>query len=134
MPACLFQRILPLPRSRHRACSVPTFWSTELTKTRSLQMTGVAAEGPGRPATHFTFSVFEKVVGGPFSVVEPLKNGPRHGGQFSARTAGVVTAMRPPSVTSRTNNFFTRFIIFSRVRHKLRRPIRVILGLAYNRP
>src|SRR5438552_16591258 len=58
--------------------------SPELTKTRSSQMIGVAAEGPGNCVDHFTFFVLENSVGRLPSVVDPLKKGPRHCVQFSA--------------------------------------------------
>ena len=49
-------------------------------------MAGVEADGPGIGAVHRTFSVLENLVGNPVSVEEPLKKGPRHCAQFSART------------------------------------------------
>src|SRR5207248_3715382 len=125
-PVSCCQSVLPVARSRHSAWSVPACWSTELTKTRPSQITGVAAEGPGRSATHFTFSVFEKRGGRPFSVVEPLKKGPRHCGQFSASNDGAEDAARPPSMKSRANIFLLLFIIFSCARHRLKALIRVI--------
>src|SRR5947208_10554186 len=81
----LFQSNLPVVRSRHIARNALALSSPELTKTRSSQMTGVAAEGPGSAATHFTSLVLENAVGRLASVVDPLKEGPRHCGQFSAR-------------------------------------------------
>ena len=53
--------------------------------TRSPQMIGLAADGPGNWIDHFTLSVLENFVGRPVSGEEPLKSGPRHCGQFSAR-------------------------------------------------
>src|SRR5438552_3936495 len=73
-------------------------------------MIGVAAEGPGRLATQFTFSDFENLVGNPFSGVEPLNDGPRHCGQSSARTNWEAKVMSPPSVKSRVQNFLPPFI------------------------
>src|SRR2546421_1250467 len=73
-------------------------------------MTGVAADGPGRPATHLTFSVLENVSGRPCSVVEPLKNGPRHWDQFSARRKAVSSRVPPPSVKVRTHMILPWFI------------------------
>src|SRR2546425_3092061 len=110
-PVSRCQTALPLARSRQMAWSVPACWSTELTKTRSFQMIGVAADGPGRSATHFTFSVFEKVAGKPFSVVEPLKNGPRHCDQFSARRKAGANRVPPPRVKLRTHIILPSFIV-----------------------
>ena len=76
-------------------------------------MIGVAAAGPGKSATHFTFSVFEKRVGNPFSVVEPLKNGPRHCDQFSAPREREEPMTRPPSANARKNFFLPMFILLS---------------------
>src|SRR5438093_1399943 len=97
-------------------------------------MIGVAAEGPGRSATQFTFSVFEKMLGRPFSVVEPLKNGPRHWDQFSARAEWPGEVIRPPSAQIRTNNFLRGFMIVSCARRAFRMLIQVIRAQAYNRP
>src|SRR6266516_2616736 len=110
-PVSCFQSVLPLARSRHIAWSVPACWSTELTKTRSFQMIGVAAEGPGKSATQFTLSLFENRVGSPCSVVEPLKDGPRHCGHCSARREQVEEAARTPSVKIRADSFLPMFII-----------------------
>src|SRR5205814_828833 len=70
--------------------------SAELTNTRSSQMIGVAAEVPGSGAAHFTFLFLENSAGRFFSVLEPLKKGPRHCGQFSpqAETARAIGAPR----------------------------------------
>ncbi len=78
-------------------------------KTWSSQTTGVAAAGPGSGAHHLMFSVFENVVGRFFSVVEPLKNGPRHCGQFSARRDVVNRSASAPAhdnslIVYRANN------------------------------
>src|SRR6266487_6603104 len=75
-------------------------------------MTAVSAEGPGRFATHFTFSVFEKVAGNPVSAVEPLKDGPRHCGQFSPRADREATAIRLTKVKRRAKRLFPWFIVF----------------------
>src|ERR1017187_7340573 len=79
----LFQRTLPVWRSRQRALRELAAASTVETKTRSPQMMGVAVAGPGKSATHAAED-FDQVAGSPFSGEEPLKEGPRHCGQFSA--------------------------------------------------
>jgi hypothetical protein len=58
----------------------------ELTNIRELQMTGVAPLGPGSGLTQTTPSVLLKESGRFFSLVEPLKNGPRHRGHSLAKT------------------------------------------------
>src|SRR3954464_12343877 len=89
MPSPTFsdQRTLPLLRSRAMARSVLEALSIEDTKTWLPQMMGELAAGPGMGALPATFSVFDHLAGRFFSVVEPLKKGPRHCGQFSARAA-----------------------------------------------
>jgi hypothetical protein len=47
-------------------------------------MTGVAALGPGKSMCQIAVS-FDHEDGNPLSFDEPLKFGPRHCGQFSAR-------------------------------------------------
>ena len=54
---------------------------------------GVAAEGPGRAAAHFTVSVFEKFSGRFFSLDEPLKFGPRQCGQSAAPDKALIDAI-----------------------------------------
>jgi hypothetical protein len=53
-------------------------------------MIGVAADGPGNCVDHLTFFVFENSAGKLFSPLDPLKLGPRHCAQFSARAATVI--------------------------------------------
>ncbi len=51
------------------------------------QTAGVAAPGPGSGVTHATLSVLPQMTGRPFAGLDPLNEGPRHWGQFSAETA-----------------------------------------------
>ncbi len=82
--ALLSQRTLPVFRSRQSAAYRGLVSASVVeTKTRSSQMAGVAALGPGNPTVHRAVSRVH-VCGSPFSSVEPLKCGPRHWGQFSA--------------------------------------------------
>ena len=61
----------------------------------SSQTAGVAPLKPGSGATHATPSVLLHWTGNPFSVVEPFKYGPRHWGQFSARSGAATIAAAP---------------------------------------
>jgi len=80
----LRQSSLPVLRSMQIASRSFVFASVELTKTLSSQTIGVAALGPGSGAAQTTFSVLLHDSGSPLSVLDPLKEGPRHCGQFSA--------------------------------------------------
>src|SRR5437868_5769619 len=90
------------------------FWpvlSPDDTKTRSSQIAGVAALGPGRSTLQSTCSVLENLAGKFFSAVEPLKFGPRHCPQFSAsaetakqRTAALVIILHSFIIQARNPN------------------------------
>src|SRR5439155_16506112 len=84
-----FHTILPVDRSIQNATIFCSVLSPDETKTRSSQIAGVAALGPGKSTVQSTFSVLENLVGRLFSEVEPLKLGPRHCPQFSANTERV---------------------------------------------
>ena len=90
------QSTAPVRRSRQRAACWPEAASAAGRNTRSPQMTGVAAEGPGRVTAHFTFSVREKVAGRLVSGLEPLWAGPRQLSQL-ARAGTVATRARTAS-------------------------------------
>src|SRR5437867_6400726 len=106
MPTSWFHNTLPLFRSSPRAWSDLVASSPELTNTCVSQITGVAADGPGSSANHFTCSVFENVAGRFFSVVEPLKFGPRQCGQFSAWQEKRIRSKRPTAAEA----FFIFFV------------------------
>src|SRR5688500_1724239 len=78
------QSCFPVRRSRHTAACLPEAGSAAGRNTRSPQITGVAAPGPGGVTTHLTFSVLLNFSGRPFSGLEPLCEGPRQLDQFSA--------------------------------------------------
>ena len=83
------QSCRPVLRSRQIAACCFVLASAAVTKTRSPQMTGVAADEPGRSTAHFTPSVLLNLPGRPFSGLEPLCSGPRQLDQFSAWSATV---------------------------------------------
>src|SRR5579872_157942 len=90
---CCCQRTLPVGRSRQISKRFPLS-SGLVTNTESSQTTGVAWLAPGRATDQSTLSLVVQLSGKPRSVVEPLRNGPRHCGQFSAET---VNALKPSS-------------------------------------
>ncbi len=75
--------------------------SVEDTNTVSSQMAGVAALGPGKSTLQATFSVLDHSDGSSRSVVEPLKNGPRHCGQFSALAPTLIHKPNRMNITVR---------------------------------
>jgi hypothetical protein len=76
----------------------------DVTNTLSPQMTGVDVPLPGSATFHFTFDDSLHVVGGLASGATPLASGPRHCGQFSARTKGLDTIR--PSVKQQEGSGF----------------------------
>src|SRR3974390_2786354 len=70
-----------------RAASVPPFSLPEATKMRSPQMTGDDPLHDGSLAFHLMFSVSDHFSGRPVEVEVPLRDGPRHCGQFSSAPA-----------------------------------------------
>src|SRR5665213_3292908 len=82
---CFCQLIFPVCRSRQKSSRFSSS-SGLVTKTESSQMIGVAWPVPGSGVDQRTFSVLLQVEGRLVSVVEPLRKGPRHCGQFSAET------------------------------------------------
>src|SRR5256885_4453121 len=122
-PTSCFQSALPLVRSMQMASRVFATGSTELTKTRFSQTIGVAAEGPGISAAQRTFSVLENRAGKPVSLLDPLKNGPRHWGQFSAQTA---PGFRRTTTLTASNELRIRWQSFIKRSRFLRLQIRVM--------
>src|SRR5215469_2846583 len=84
LPSCFFQTASPLVRSRHhKQRSLP---SATFRKILSPQMIGVEPLQLGRAIFQVTFSSVLQRVGRFFSLLMPLRKGPRHCGQLSART------------------------------------------------
>ncbi len=90
------------------------------------QTTGVAALSPGREAFHTTFSDLDQDVGNPFSVVDPLKLGPRHWAQLSAWML-LDTASVSASIRQRFMNviLFNLRLDYKRKRKRMRRRLEV---------
>src|SRR5579864_780748 len=88
---CFFHNTAPRTRSTHH--SAMSSLSATLRKTRSPQMIGVAPLHAGRGSFQAMFSSRLHRTGKSFSLLMPLREGPRHWGQFSpvqtlpARTA-----------------------------------------------
>src|SRR3954454_15828598 len=83
-PSLCFQTGAPVPRSiAHKNSSEP---SATFRKTRSPHTIGVDPDHAGRPIFQVMFSVFVQRSGTSFSPLTPLRNAPRHCGQFSADT------------------------------------------------
>jgi hypothetical protein len=92
---CFCQSTFPVCRSMHSSNKFPSA-SGLLMNTASSQMMGVAELGPGRAADQRTLSVLLKVSGRLVSVVEPLRKGPRHCGQFSAEQGTATSPTKQP--------------------------------------
>lgn len=112
-PVSCRQTTLPVAASRHRATRPPVFSSTLLTNTRSPHTIGVDPLWPGIGAAQATFSVRLNVAGRFVSVVEPLKNGPRHCGQFSPRASELARDSRATATTQQRIRFIGRSIFGS---------------------
>src|SRR5215471_19454508 len=80
---CFFQRTLPLVLSTHQRYRLLSLSAT-LRKMRLPQMIGVAPVLLGMESFQMTFSVVLQRSGRSFSLLVPLRFGPRHCGQFSA--------------------------------------------------
>ena len=83
------QSCLPVFWSKQSATKSLVPRSIEVTKTRPLEIMGVAPLGPGRGAIQAIFSVRLQEAGRFSSSVEPLKKGPRHWGQSVAEAGSV---------------------------------------------
>src|SRR5689334_13662923 len=87
-PVSFDQSTVPSLRDRHMASSFFVLLSRLLTNTRSPQPIGGPGLGPGLGAVQATFVSLSILSGSPAASPAPLKCGPRHCGQFSARAAG----------------------------------------------
>src|SRR5829696_8733315 len=81
-PSGFFQRISPFVLSTHQSDKLSP--SATFRKMRSRQMIGVEPLRPGIATFQITFSSVVHVTGRFFSLLTPLRLGPRHCGQFSA--------------------------------------------------
>src|SRR4030095_11484271 len=98
---CFFQSTSPFFLStHHRNRSSP---SATLRKMRSFQMIGVAPVQLGMGIFQITFSSVLHRVGRFFSLLTPLRNGPRHCGQLSA-----AAVCSKASTTVRTSGILLR--------------------------
>src|SRR5215813_13495255 len=84
LPSGLFQAGSPRVRSRHHKNRLLP--AAMFRKILSPQMIGVEPLQLGRLTLQVTFSSVPQWVGRFFSLLMPFRNGPRHCGQFSART------------------------------------------------
>src|SRR6185369_16197424 len=83
-PRGFFQSTSPFVLSTHQRNRLSP--SATLRKMRSRQMIGVEPLQPGIATFHATFSSVVHLTGRFFSLLVPLRFGPRHCGQFSAYT------------------------------------------------
>src|SRR6185312_3288053 len=97
-PSSFFQSNSPFARlTNHKSSSSP---SATFKNSRSFQITGVEPLQLGNASFQAMFSSGDHFHGKSFSLLMPFKFGPRHCGQFSARTIAntptrrQVTAMR----------------------------------------
>src|SRR5829696_25942 len=104
LPNGFFQRTSPFSLSTHQRDKLSP--SATFRKIRSRQMIGVDPLTPGITTFQTTFSSVVHLTGRFFSLLRPLRLGPRHCGQFSACTTANEsrTRARTPKV---------RFRIFS---------------------
>src|SRR5215216_3311394 len=103
LPSGFFQRTSPFVLFTHQRARLSP--SATFRKMRSRQMMGVEPLQPGMGTFHETFSSLVHLTGRFFSLLTPLRLGPRHCGQLSAR---VITNETSKTVTTAR----LRFIIF----------------------
>jgi hypothetical protein len=117
LPEAMICRHFSLPSvPTHNSNKSPELFSTDVRKIRSPHTAGVAPPGPGNGNRHATFSVFDHFVGVFVSFEMPLFFGPRHCGQFSARTvlkeaAHPIRATTTADRANRVENNVTDFMM-----------------------